>query len=68
MPKPDPKKIAAFATPKEFRKWLRANHARENELWVKVFKLRILVAVSQVSRIGSTKDHANFRQTRRVSN
>ena len=38
MPKPDPKKIAAFATPKELRKWLRANHARENELWVKVFK------------------------------
>ena len=38
MVKPDPKKIIAFASSKELNKWLRANHATENELWIKIFK------------------------------
>ena len=28
----------AFATPKELEKWLKANHAKERELWVRIFK------------------------------
>ncbi|KXJ52432.1 MAG: YdeI/OmpD-associated family protein [Paraglaciecola chathamensis] len=38
MPEPDPLKIIAFATPKDLGKWLEKNHARERELWVKIFK------------------------------
>lgn len=28
----------AFATARELEKWLRANHAKERELWVRIFK------------------------------
>ena len=38
MPKPDPKKIITFASPEALGKWLKANHAIETELWVKLFK------------------------------
>lgn len=38
MVEPDPKKIVPFASPKELNKWLKANHATESELWVKIFK------------------------------
>ena len=38
MPKPDPSKTLTFATPKALGRWLKANHATESELWVKVFK------------------------------
>lgn len=38
MPKPDPQKIMAFATPEALRDWLKVNHATESELWVKIFK------------------------------
>lgn len=38
MPEPDPTKIMPFASPKELRQWLKASHATESELWVKVFK------------------------------
>lgn len=40
MPEPDPTKIMPFASPKELRRWLKANHATESELWVKVFKTK----------------------------
>lgn len=38
MPDPDPTKILPFTTPKDLRRWLKLNHATEDELWVKIFK------------------------------
>jgi uncharacterized protein YdeI (YjbR/CyaY-like superfamily) len=38
MPEPDPARVITFATPKELGLWLKANHATERELWVKIFK------------------------------
>jgi uncharacterized protein YdeI (YjbR/CyaY-like superfamily) len=35
---PDPAKIKSFRTEAAFEKWLRANHARETEVWLRVFK------------------------------
>jgi uncharacterized protein YdeI (YjbR/CyaY-like superfamily) len=35
---PDPKRIRSFSSEAAFEKWLRANHARETELWLKIFK------------------------------
>ncbi|MDN4503641.1 YdeI/OmpD-associated family protein [Alteromonadaceae bacterium BrNp21-10] len=40
MPEADPARIMSFASPKDFGQWLRANHAIENELWVKIFKIK----------------------------
>ena len=34
----DPKQIRAFPNQKAFESWLRANHARESELWLKIHK------------------------------
>lgn len=38
MLKPDTAKIRTFKSPKDLSEWLRANHATESELWVKIFK------------------------------
>jgi uncharacterized protein YdeI (YjbR/CyaY-like superfamily) len=38
MPNPDPIKVKTFASPKHLSQWLKANHASESELWVKVLK------------------------------
>ncbi|GAB5452928.1 MAG: YdeI/OmpD-associated family protein [Halioglobus sp.] len=38
MLKPDKARIVAFKAPKDLSKWLKANHAGETELWVKIFK------------------------------
>lgn len=38
MPKPDPTRITAFASPEDLYRWLEENHATESELWVKIFK------------------------------
>jgi uncharacterized protein YdeI (YjbR/CyaY-like superfamily) len=35
---PDPKSIRSFATPKALETWMRANHAKAPELWLKVHK------------------------------
>ena len=35
---PDPKKIKSFRTEAAFEAWMRANHARETELWLKIHK------------------------------
>ena len=35
---PDPKKIKAFKSEAAFEAWLRANHARETEIWVRIYK------------------------------
>jgi len=40
MPEPDPAKIITFASPKDLGRWLKANHAIERELWVKIFKIK----------------------------
>lgn len=38
MPEPKTSMIRSFAAPAEFRKWLKSNHDRETELWLKIFK------------------------------
>jgi len=35
---PNPKKIRSFRTEAAFEKWLAANHARESELWLRIYK------------------------------
>jgi uncharacterized protein YdeI (YjbR/CyaY-like superfamily) len=35
---PNPKKIRAFKSEAAFEAWLRANHARETEIWLRIFK------------------------------
>ncbi len=35
---PDPKKIRSFESVKAFETWFAANHARETELWARIFK------------------------------
>lgn len=35
---PNPAKIRAFKSEAAFEAWLRANHARETEIWVRLFK------------------------------
>ena len=35
---PDPKKIKAFRSEAAFDAWLRAHHARETEIWVRIYK------------------------------
>ena len=35
---PNPKKIRSFRTAAAFERWLSRNHAREKELWLKVYK------------------------------
>ncbi|MGB8328643.1 MAG: YdeI/OmpD-associated family protein [Polyangiales bacterium] len=40
MPEPDPAKIRSFASAKKLSQWLKANHASEIELWIKVFKVK----------------------------
>lgn len=36
--KPDPKKIRPFRTAAAFEKWLSANHDRESEIWIRIYK------------------------------
>lgn len=38
MNKPDPAKTLSFASPEDLSLWLRANHHKESELWIKIFK------------------------------
>ena len=35
---PDPKKIRTFKNEAAFEKWMRANHAREDEIWLRIYK------------------------------
>ncbi len=35
---PDPAKIREFRTPKAFKSWMRRNHDRESEIWLKIHK------------------------------
>ena len=35
---PDPGKIKSFRTQAAFEGWMKANHARETEIWLRVFK------------------------------
>jgi len=35
---PDPRKIRAFKTQTAFETWLRAQHARETEIWLRIYK------------------------------
>jgi uncharacterized protein YdeI (YjbR/CyaY-like superfamily) len=35
---PDPRKINSFRTEKALEAWMKANHARETELWLKIHK------------------------------
>jgi uncharacterized protein YdeI (YjbR/CyaY-like superfamily) len=35
---PDPKKIKTFRNEAAFDTWMRANHARQDEIWIRIFK------------------------------
>ena len=35
---PDPKKVKAFKNDAAFDEWMRANHSREAEIWVRIYK------------------------------
>lgn len=35
---PDPARVRTFATEADFERWLRANHDKAPEIWIKVFK------------------------------
>src|SRR6185436_2068952 len=35
---PDPKRTKSFRTQKAFEKWLAANHDRENEIWLRIYR------------------------------
>jgi uncharacterized protein YdeI (YjbR/CyaY-like superfamily) len=35
---PNPKKIRAFRREAAFEAWLRANHAHETEIWLRIYK------------------------------
>jgi uncharacterized protein YdeI (YjbR/CyaY-like superfamily) len=35
---PDPGKIKSFRTEAAFERWMRANHGRETELWLRIYK------------------------------
>jgi len=35
---PDPKRIKSFRTEAAFERWLRRNHARETEVWLRIYK------------------------------
>jgi uncharacterized protein YdeI (YjbR/CyaY-like superfamily) len=37
---PDPATIRSFRTEAAFERWLRANHARETEIWIRFYKKR----------------------------
>ncbi len=40
MPAPDPAKIMTFTWPNDLGQWLEVNHNIENELWIKIFKIK----------------------------
>jgi uncharacterized protein YdeI (YjbR/CyaY-like superfamily) len=40
----DPDKVRAFETKADFHAWLGANHDRETELWIRIFKVKSGVA------------------------
>lgn len=40
----DPDKVRAFETPVALEAWLAANHDRETELWIRIFKVKSGVA------------------------
>ena len=44
MPEPDLEKILTFASAQCFSLWLKKNHAKERELWIKIFKVRTGIA------------------------
>jgi uncharacterized protein YdeI (YjbR/CyaY-like superfamily) len=35
---PDPRKIKSFRSEAAFAAWMKANHARETEIWVRIYK------------------------------
>jgi uncharacterized protein YdeI (YjbR/CyaY-like superfamily) len=35
---PDPGKIKSFRTEADFERWMKANHARETEIWLRIYK------------------------------
>lgn len=45
---PDPKKIKSFTNQAAFAAWLGKNHARETEIWLKVYKKNSGVAMPAV--------------------
>ncbi len=40
MPEPDSEKILTFTSAQGYSLWLKENHTKESELWVKIFKIK----------------------------
>jgi uncharacterized protein YdeI (YjbR/CyaY-like superfamily) len=40
MPEPGSEKILTFTSAQDFGLWLKENHTKESELWVKIFKIK----------------------------
>ena len=40
MPEPDSEKILTFTSAQDYSLWLKENHTKESELWVKIFKIK----------------------------
>ena len=72
---PDPKAIKSFRTEAAFAAWLKANHARETELWLKIHKkgsglptvtsaqaLDVALCWGWIDGIRKSFDHQSFLQ------
>ena len=72
---PDPKKIKAFKSEAAFEAWLRANHARETEIWLRIYKkgsgkptvtnaqaLDVVLCWGWIDGIRKALDHESFLQ------
>jgi uncharacterized protein YdeI (YjbR/CyaY-like superfamily) len=72
---PDPKKIRAFKTEAAFEAWLRTHHARETEIWLRIYKkgsgtptvsntqaLDVVLCWGWIDGIRKTFDDASFLQ------
>jgi uncharacterized protein YdeI (YjbR/CyaY-like superfamily) len=40
MPEPDSEKILTFTSAQDYSLWLKENHTKESELWIKIFKIK----------------------------
>jgi uncharacterized protein YdeI (YjbR/CyaY-like superfamily) len=72
---PNPKKIKSFRTEADFESWLRQNHDRETEIWLKIHKkgsgkatvtpaqaLDVVLCWGWIDGIRKTYDEASFLQ------
>src|SRR3984893_4011166 len=72
---PNPRMIKAFRSEAAFESWLRANHARETEIWLRIYKkgagkptvtiaqaLDVVLCWGWIDGIRKALDHESFLQ------